>query len=210
MKKQLLLDYIYFNKNNNTRKINEGGKLKTIKRLSNSSNDVLNVRGILQKAEEKNQNNRVYPKSVLIREVNKFNKLIDNRRSLGELDHPDRASVNLSNSSHLITKLWWEGNDLWGDIEILSTPSGNILKELFKSNISVGISSRGLGSLEENNDGTLMVQEDYVLVTWDFVSDPSTYGAFMKEISESKDIDPKLVCKSKVECLIYNILEELN
>lgn len=205
MKKQLILDYIDFDYNNTSNKSN------LISETYTDDKGVLKAKGILQKAEEKNQNNRIYPKEVLVRETKKFQTLIDNRRGLGELDHPERASVNLSNTSHLITKLWWEGNDLYGEIEVLPTPSGNILRKLFESKVNLGISSRGLGSLNEENDGTLIVQPDFNLITWDFVSDPSTHGAFMKEINESKqNIDPRLVCKNKVECLIYDILEELS
>ena len=112
-------------------------------------------------------------------------QLIRERRALGELDHPDSPVINLKNVSHNIREIWWEGDDVCGKVEILSTPSGNILRELLKNNIRLGISSRGLGSVKEMNDGTVIVQEDFELVGWDFVSNPSTHGAFMAPMNES-------------------------
>lgn len=206
MKKQLLMDYVEFDYG----QINKKSNSKLLSEAYVDDKGILKVRGLLQKAEEKNQNNRIYPKELLVREAKKFETLISQRRSLGELDHPERASVNLGNVSHLITKIWWQDNGLFGEAEILPTPSGNILRKLFESKVNVGISSRGLGSLNEESDGILRVQDDFNLITWDFVSDPSTYGAFMKEVNESKNVDPKLVCKNKVQCLIYDILEEIS
>ena len=148
-------------------------------RLSPSKN--LTVTGVVQRAEAKNQNGRVYPKEVLEREVEKYiNGPINENRALGELDHPDSQIINLKNVSHNIKRLWWEGDDLLGDIEILPTPSGNILKELFINNITVGISSRGMGSVKPLGEGTVEVQDDFELLCWDFVSTPSTQGAFMR------------------------------
>lgn len=140
------------------------------------------VKGVLQRAGAKNQNGRVYPKHILMRECQKYQQeYIDQHRALGELDHPESMVVNLNNVSHNILKIWWEGNDLLGAVQILDTPSGNILKSLFKAGITLGISSRGLGSVKElRNEGTVEVQEDFELICWDFVSNPSTQGAFMK------------------------------
>ena len=143
------------------------------------------VRGVLQRAGEPNQNERVYPKSILEREVIKYNTLIKERRALGELDHPDSSVINLKNVSHNIREIHWEGNDLIGTVEVLPTPSGNILKELLRAGILLGISSRGMGSVSPLSEGGVKVGEDFELLGWDFVSNPSTHGAFMKPVNES-------------------------
>jgi hypothetical protein len=144
-------------------------------------NKPLVVSGIIQAANKKNQNERVYPKGILKREVNKYiDGPIKENRALGELDHPDSSVVNLNNVCHVMKKVWWEGNDVHGTAEILPTPAGNILKALFAAGVTVGISSRGMGSVEENlREGTVEVQDDYDLLCWDFVSNPSTNGAYM-------------------------------
>jgi hypothetical protein len=140
------------------------------------------VQGILQRAGAKNQNGRVYPKNILMRECQRYQReYIDQHRALGELDHPESSVVNLNNVSHNVLKIWWNGDDLLGAVQILETPSGNILKSLFKAGITLGISSRGLGSVKElRNEGVVEVQEDFELICWDFVSNPSTQGAFMR------------------------------
>ena len=145
------------------------------------------VSGILQRAGAKNQNGRVYPKEILMREASKYAKVqIAENRALGELDHPESSVVNLQNVSHNIKKIWWKGDDLVGTVEVLGTPSGNILKELLKAGVKLGISSRGLGSVKQlSEDGTLEVQSDFELVCWDFVSNPSTHRAFMAPLKES-------------------------
>jgi hypothetical protein len=148
-------------------------------------NKPLIVSGILQRAEAKNQNGRVYPKDILEREVQAYMEgpVADNR-AMGELDHPESSIINLQNVSHTIKKCWWDGDDVMGEVEILSTPAGNILKALFAAGITVGISSRGMGSVEENlSEGTVEVQDDFELLCWDFVSTPSTHGAFMAPAS---------------------------
>jgi hypothetical protein len=138
------------------------------------------VKGILQRAEAENQNGRVYPYQTLRRESEKYTEnFIKERRALGELDHPESQVVNLKNVSHNIVEMHWEGKDLMGTVEILSTPSGNILRELFRSNIRLGISSRGLGTMKKLSEGTSQVQDDFELIAFDFVSNPSTRGAFM-------------------------------
>jgi hypothetical protein len=144
-------------------------------------NKTLIVTGVLQRADAKNQNGRVYPEKILRREVENYIKgpIADNR-AMGELDHPESSVINLQNVSHNIKKCWWEGDDVMGDVEILGTPAGKILQALFASGITVGISSRGMGSVKENMaEGTVTVQEDFELLCWDFVSTPSTHGAFM-------------------------------
>ena len=173
------------------------------------------VRGILQRAGAENQNGRVYPKNVLMREAKKYEQLIKERRALGELDHPDSTVINLKNVSHNIKEIHWDGEDLIGTIEILSTPSGNILKELLRGGILLGISSRGLGSTRQIGEGKVEVQDDFELLCWDFVSNPSTHGAFMVPVNES--VNPLLkigtdVCGEycKAQDLMREIITEIS
>jgi hypothetical protein len=135
--------------------------------------------GVCQKAGTKNGNGRVYQKPTLAREVEGYQKSIKERRSLGELDHPDESVVNLKNASHLVSKMWWDGDSVMGKIEVLDTPSGRILKDLLKAGVKLGISSRGLGTVKEAN-GVTMVEDDFQLICFDIVSEPSTPGAYMK------------------------------
>jgi hypothetical protein len=143
------------------------------------------VKGVLQRSGAENQNGRVYPREVLEREIDKYQTLVKERRALGELDHPDSSVINLKNVSHNIKEVHWEGNDVIGTVEILPTPSGNILKELLRAGILLGISSRGMGSTQPMKDNKLLVGEDFELIGWDFVSNPSTHGAFMTPMNES-------------------------
>ena len=142
-------------------------------------NGNLMVEGVLATAEVKNGNGRYYSKDLWNREMDKYKELIEQRRSMGELDHPESSVVNLKNVSHLVSDYWWDGDNILGKIEILPTPSGNILKELIKNGVTVGVSSRGMGSLQDMG-GVMEVQDDFELLCWDFVSTPSTHGAFMK------------------------------
>ena len=181
MSRQLLVDVRPFDISRD--KINESIK---------ENDGRLVVKGVLQRAESKNQNGRIYPREVLLKEVAKYlENQVRERRALGELDHPESAVVNLNNTSHNIIEMHWNNDDLMGTVEVLSTPAGNILKELFKSGIKLGISSRGLGSVEpikEGEDGeedTVEVQPDFELIAFDFVSNPSTHGAFMAPVNES-------------------------
>ena len=175
-------------------------------------NGKLIVTGVLQRADAKNQNGRIYPREILAREAKKYSGVqIKERRALGELDHPDSSVVNLNNVSHNIREMNWEGDDLMGTVEVLSTPAGNILKELFKSGIKLGISSRGLGSVEPVNesgvdDGTVAVQPDFELIAFDFVSNPSTHGAFMYPMNESTGGKNKLPKYYKVNRIINDII----
>ena len=145
------------------------------------------VQGVLQRAGAKNQNGRVYPKNILMRECQRYQQeYIDQNRALGELDHPESSVVNLNNVSHNVLKIWWDGDDLKGVVQVLDTPSGKILKSLFKEGITLGIWTRGLGSVKElRNEGVVEVQDDFELICWDFVSNPSTQGAFMGVMKES-------------------------
>jgi hypothetical protein len=145
-------------------------------------NAPIKVKAILQRADAKNQNGRVYPKEILMREAKKYeSEFVAQRRALGELDHPDSTVVNLRNVSHNIVETHWEGADLMGTIEVLSTPSGNIVKELMKNGIRLGVSSRGVGSINQLGEGTVEVDEDFNLICFDIVSNPSTHGAFLNE-----------------------------
>ena len=149
-------------------------------------NRSLVVKGVIQRAEAKNQNGRVYPKEILEREIKKYiDGPVRERRALGELDHPESSVINLQNVSHNVIKVKMVGDDVYGEVEILSTPAGNILKELFRNGITVGISSHGMGSVQESGNGTVEVQDDFELLCWDFVSTPSTHGAYMKPAGRS-------------------------
>ena len=169
------------------------------------------VQGVLQRAGSKNQNGRVYPRNILERECQRYQQeYIDQHRALGELDHPESSVVNLNNVSHNVLKIWWKGDDLLGAVQVLDTPSGKILKELFKAGITLGISSRGLGSVKElRSEGTVEVQEDFELICWDFVSNPSTHGAFMRPTSMHESVNKTTTNKyTRVHDAITSILCE--
>jgi len=141
------------------------------------------VEGILATAEVKNGNGRYYPRKLWEREIDKYMSSVKENRALGELDHPETTVINLKNVSHNITDIWWNGDHIMGKIEILPTPSGNILKALIESNITVGVSSRGTGSLKQGSS-VMEVQDDFDLLCWDFVSTPSNPGSYMNVIQE--------------------------
>lgn len=172
------------------------------------------VNGVLQRADAKNQNGRVYPEDVLKREADKYmQNFVKQRRAMGELDHPESSVVNLKNVSHNIVDMGWDGKDLVGTVEILPTPSGNILRDLLQSGILLGISSRGLGSVKKDmREGADIVQDDFDLIAFDFVSNPSTQGAFMYpqgKINESVEQRTIVNPYGNVERIIHNILSEL-
>ena len=152
----------------------------------NAENGNMIVEGILATCEVKNGNGRYYSKELWEREMDKYSELIEQRRSMGELDHPESQVVNLQNVSHIISGYRWEGNDIIGKIEVLPTPAGNILKALVGNGVTVGVSSRGMGSLEENREGVMEVQDDFELLCWDFVSTPSNPGSYMEIVTEGK------------------------
>ena len=205
--KQLLVDYLPFEITANA--VNESIA---------KNNGKLIVTGILQRAESKNQNGRIYPKDTLVREAKKYSDtFIKQHRALGELDHPESSVVNLQNASHNITEMGWSGDNLIGTVEVLGTPAGNILRELFKAGIKLGISSRGLGSVETvAEEGADLddipaqeVQPDFELIAFDFVSNPSTQGAFMFPMKESinKERAPELCdVYCKTESIISDII----
>ena len=157
---------------------------KLLVERSIKENKPLMVSGIIQRAEAKNQNGRIYPRGILEREIKKYAEgPVKERRAMGELDHPESSVINLQNVSHNIVEVRMKGNDVYGKVEILSTPAGNILKELFRNGITVGISSRGMGSVKENmSEGIVEVQDDFELLCFDFVSTPSTHGAYMSPV----------------------------
>jgi len=161
------------------------------------------VEGILATAEIKNGNGRYYSKDLWNREIDKYKELVKENRAMGELDHPESQVINLKNVSHNIKDMWWDGDNVIGKIEILPTPSGNILKALIESGITCGVSSRGMGSLEESG-GVMEVQDDFELLCWDFVSTPSNPGSYMKTIKEGKEniINPY----SKANSIVTEIL----
>ena len=195
MDKSLLVDVIPFDVTPD--KVNEA--------ISTNGGKLI-VKGVLQRAEARNQNGRVYPKEILVREAKKYtDNFIKERRAMGELDHPDSSVVNLQNVSHNVLEMHWNGNDLVGTVEVLTTPAGNILKELFKSGIKLGISSRGLGSIKQEAVGD-EVQDDFELIGSDFVSNPSTHGAFLRPVNESVGNNTNTNKWQGVEKAVFNIL----
>ena len=200
MSKQLLREHVLF-------EVSPDMVMESLQR----NDGKLIVKGVLQRANAKNHNGRIYPKETLMREAQKYEKtFISERRALGELDHPDSSVVNLNNVSHNVLDMEFKGDDLVGTVEVLSTPSGNILKELFKSGIKLGISSRGMGSVKEvmrEGENTLEVQPDFELIAFDFVSNPSTHGAFLSPVNESvSKTNDKL---SRIDSIIHNIIKEI-
>jgi hypothetical protein len=199
--RQLIVDYLPFEVK--PEQINESMK---------GNNGKLIVKGVLQRAEAKNQNGRIYPREILEREAHKYAKeFIGQRRAMGELDHPESSVVNLQNVSHNVKEMHWEGDNLLGTVEVLGTPSGNILKNLFEAGIKLGISSRGMGSVESVNEGDAQeVQDDFELIAFDFVSNPSTHGAFLhptnESINESKIVGRTCGDYCKVESIINDIM----
>ncbi len=192
MNKQLLIEV-------NTIKVSHSQLTESV----NKTNGNLLVEGILATAEVKNGNGRYYSKNLWEREMNKYNELVQQRRSMGELDHPESSVVNLKNVSHLINDWWWDGDNVMGKIEVLPTPSGNILKELIKSGVTVGVSSRGMGSLEQRGN-VMEVQDDFELLCWDFVSTPSNPGSYMHTLNEGKQI--LTYDYTKVNNIVHEIL----
>ena len=193
--KQVLIETQYFT----------AKPLKLVEGTVPTSNPL--VEGILATCEVKNGNGRYYSRELWEREINKYMENVRANRALGELDHPDSSIINLKNVSHNIKKMWWDGDHVMGAIELLPTPSGNILKALFENKIPVGVSSRGMGSLKQMGD-LMEVQDDFELLCWDFVSTPSNPGSYMKErgmMNESKN--PQQLNKyQSVNSIITDIL----
>jgi hypothetical protein len=171
------------------------------------SNKPLILRNVvLQRANAKNQNGRVYPKEILMREASVYKQnFVNQRRALGELDHPESPVVNLKNVCCNIVGLWTDGDDVRGDIEILTTPTGNIVRELIRNNIKLGVSSRGMGSVKQMSENTVEVQEDFSLICFDVVSNPSTVGAFITENVMHQAVAPY----DNINKLIHDFLSEI-
>ena len=180
-----------------------------IKESREKNNGKVLMRGILQKPDTLNQNGRIYPTAVLEREVRNYQKFISENRALGELDHPDSSVVNLKNVSHIVKEAYLDKGVVYGTVELLDTPSGKILQSLVESGVKLGISSRGVGSTKKQGD-YYVVQDDFQLICWDYVSEPSTPGAFM--LPEGKTISSielrKVFNKSdRIDRIINDILE---
>ena len=174
---------------------------RPVLRESKTRPGVFEVEGVMQRAVAKNQNGRTYSKEILLRESERYIKeFVKQGNAYGELDHPESPVVSLKNASHIVKELWWKGDDLMGRVELLNTPAGNIVKEIAKAGHTIGISSRGTGSVQQTNEGTLEVQDDVELVCWDFVSNPSTHGAFMNPVSLSE---------GKIKVSKYNNLDSI-
>ena len=161
--------------------------------------------GVIQKSDTVNGNGRVYPHHVLEREMKNYAKLVKERRALGELDHPEDSVINLRNASHMMTDVWWDGKAVMGKAKVLDTPSGKVLQSLVHAGASIGISSRGMGSVSESQ-GNTVVEDDFQLICFDFVSEPSTPGAFM--MKEAKDFNNKVFTKAdKINRLLNEVLD---
>jgi hypothetical protein len=175
-------------------------------RESKTRPGVFEVEGVMQRAKAENQNGRVYSKDILVREAKKYmEEFVKRGNAFGELDHPESPVVSLKNASHVVKDLYWKGNDLMGKVELLNTPAGNIVKEIIKAGHTIGISSRGTGSVNQTNEGHLEVQDDFDLVCWDFVSNPSTHGAFMNPIALQEG-KVKVSKYSNLDSIINDIL----
>ena len=177
--------------------------------IKHNSGDLI-LEGIIQRADAKNQNGRIYPKNILEREIENYkNGPVIENRATGELDHPDSQVVNLKNVCHRITEVWWDGDDVKAKLLILDTPSGNIVKALVKGGVQIGISSRAMGSVQSLGEGTVEVQDDLSLVCWDIVSEPSTQGAFVKPLGLNENYIPKTNSKyDKLNEIISEIICE--
>ena len=172
------------------------------------SNGALYLSGRIQTCEKKNGNGRVYPCEVLRKEITRYQSVIEDNRALGELDHPDDSVINLRNVSHLMVDVWWQGNDVMGKLKVLDTPSGRILKDLVNAGVKLGISSRGLGSVKESM-GKTYVQEDFELICFDIVSEPSTPNAFIAPDDGSGDSKISLKLAEAKENIIGDLFSKI-
>jgi hypothetical protein len=166
------------------------------------------LKGVLQKCNTLNQNGRIYPRSILEREVMNYQKFIQERRALGECDHPDTSVVELKNASHLVTSAQMTGDDVVGTIELLDTPSGKILQSLIEAGVTLGISSRGVGSTRADGQNQI-VQDDFQLICFDMVSEPSTPGAFMLregKVVSTEELDKHFTQSDKIDRIFNDIL----
>ena len=196
--KQLLIDHTSF----------RIAKLTLMTEGKNTNGRML-LQGKLQEAEVKNGNGRVYPREILEREVQKYiDGPVKQNNAMGELDHPEASIINLSNVSHNIKKVWWDGNDLMGQLELLNTPSGKIAMELVSAGIPLGISSRGMGSVKQLGE-TVEVQDDYELLCWDLVSVPSTPDAYMQPVGKLGTMNESKQYKTKDYSKVNSLITEI-
>lgn len=169
----------------------------------------IQLQGIFQKCDERNQNGRIYPRSVLEREVKNYMGAVEEARALGELDHPESSVINLKNASHIVREIHWEGNNVCGTLEVLNTPSGKILESLLESGVKIGISSRGVGETTKTNEGADMVNDDFVMICFDTVSEPSTVGAWLN-LREGKEVNLNEVQKNFTKKdRLYRLVNEI-
>lgn len=195
MKKQILREWIALDY-----------KPELIKEAREKNNGKLILQGIIQKANTKNQNKRVYPAAILQREIENYQKAVRESRAVGELDHPESSTVSLERVSHVIREMWWDGDNVVGRVEVLPTPKGKILESLLESGITIGISSRGVGSTEHTREGVDMVQPDFQIICFDIVSEPSTPGAYL--FAEGKQHDADEVRFTKAD-RVYRALNDI-
>ena len=164
------------------------------------------IEGVFMQSEEKNRNGRIYPKAIMEKAVDRYvTDQVKTGRAVGELNHPEGPTINLDKVSHIIEKLDWSGNDVVGKARILETPMGNIVKGLLDGGVRLGVSTRGMGSLEERN-GVMFVKDDFHLSTVDIVQDPSAPTAFVNGIMEGVDwvwnngmIQPQVIERMETE-----------
>jgi hypothetical protein len=185
----------------------EGGVCQDLLTESEKSfvrNGGMMLTGKLQEADVQNGNGRVYPHAIMEREVGKYKQVVEDHRALGELDHPDSSIINLVNVSHMVTEVWMDGPAVMGKIKVLETPSGQILKALVESGVKTGISSRGMGSVKEQM-GKTIVEDDFQLICFDIVSEPSTPNAFMS-LQENKGALKQVEKNNKILNLMNEIL----
>lgn len=180
---------------------------KTIKESREKNEGKLILSGIIQKADTPNQNKRIYPAEILHREIENYQKAVREARAVGELDHPESSSVSLDRVSHVIREMWWDGPNVCGRVEVLPTPKGKILESLLESGITIGISSRGVGSTEKNNESLDIVQPDYQIICFDIVSEPSTPGAYLQ--AEGKQIELETKVRFSKADRIYRALNDI-
>ena len=168
----------------------------------------LMLQGIIQKANTKNQNKRIYPRGILEREIENYQKAVRENRAVGELDHPESSSVSLKNVSHIVREMGWDGDNVVGRVEVLPTPQGKVLESLLEAGVTIGISSRGVGSTEKTNEGVDQVQPDYQIICFDIVSEPSTPGAYLMPESRQYVDSPTMAKADRIFRALNDIVRK--
>ncbi len=169
-------------------------------------NGAMYLTGVAQRSDHLNGNGRIYPHKILMREVSNYEKIVNENRATGELDHPEDTVINLKNVSHRVVKIWWEGKDVMVKLKIGTGPSGQILRSLVNDGVAIGLSSRGLGSVTKDPSGRLLVEDDFQLICFDVVAEPSTKGAFMNRMMEAKNRNIESFTKADK---IYRLINEI-